>query len=117
MKRKKEKIMENMGVIGDVNMDSRKDVIYEKEDVYNHGIYVRLSSKGSFRKPKSLTLKILELESEISDLCVRDLDGDNILDITYIVFPSSSEKGKWVRYFLKGNGNGTFQEPKAIISV
>lgn len=99
-------------VFADVNNDGKNDII---DYQYNpsvgctgsHGIYVSLNFNGIPRFKKVLDLKTKPIE-----LYVKDLDGDSIPDISYVI--RVGWRGSWDMYSAKGKGDGTFQKPIKI---
>ena len=93
-------------------MDGKKDIVNYMFDQSGWGsddIYVALNFNGYFSEPK----KVLHLKNGPTELHVEDLDGDQIPDISYVMFDESG-LGSWDMYSAKGNGDGTFQNPVKI---
>jgi hypothetical protein len=99
-------------VLVDVNRDGRKDIVnymFDTSGWGSHDIYVTLNSNGSFAAPRI----VLRLENRITELHCEDLDGDQIPDLSYVMFDTGGW-GSWDMYSAKGNGDGTFQNPIKI---
>ncbi|MBI2045546.1 VCBS repeat-containing protein [Candidatus Pacearchaeota archaeon] len=99
----------------DVDKDGKKDLV---ECWYDNAVFLgswdlylaKGNGDGTFQESE----KIIHLENEPTKLHVEDLDGDNVPDISYVVFGQGKNWGSWYMYLAKGNGDGTFQEPIQI---
>ncbi|KAB1157307.1 hypothetical protein F7018_10275 [Tenacibaculum aiptasiae] len=88
--------------IGDVDSDDLLDIIFVSESE-NRIIFYKGNGNGTFQNAVITNINIPNIGSEgIEFGFLKDVDGDNILDIFWLIEWNQSN-------FFKGNGDGTFQ--------
>jgi RHS repeat-associated protein len=97
-------------LVGDLNNDGQLDLItadYDKVHIYLSNLDQTLNASADFSIPQSLTNE--PRLSDVSDLVLADLNGDNTPDI-FVMGGGGYGVEKW-QMTLKNNGLGVFTDP------
>ena len=100
--------------IGDLNNDGYPDIV--TNGYFSRGVAVAMgASTGAFAAP---TLYEVGTSSDLRpvSIVIADLDQDGIQDIALVgISVSGAQAG--IAYWMKGNGDGTFQSPQSISQI
>ena len=95
--------------VGDFNGDGQLDLI--ADDWQGFSVFLG-NGDGSFRHFTDIS----DSTFRVAGMLAGDFNGDGKLDVVILANPSSSSSGTYLYMFL-GNGDGTFQSQRTILST